>query len=377
LKKDYTVRSHQPGEEEEIAQILQIAFNGWPHIDLSCTPLEHWRWKYLENPLDANLITVCSSGGRLIGVMHSIPQKIKLKNDTYLIIYSCDTCVHPEYRGMGVYTNMYKFSDKEKEKQGFKSNYWVSSNPIVIKASSVHEHKFSHSITNLARIRDIEKQTEAMPIKNTLLMKKGYQAIELLNKIKNFFIKTPKKISDIKISEINNFDYRINEFWNEVSDQYDYIIVRDMEYLNWRYCDPRGGDFIIHLAEDNDIILGFSVLIINRYRADYPVGFIVDLLALKDRLDVADSLLSNAINYFDINNINIINYQIVKNHPYETIFKKHGFVDSRIRTSIFNDVDSAEELKEKYENLKKSPANRIYYSYGDIDSLPVDIPQYR
>jgi len=282
-----------------------------------------------------------------------------------------------KYRGLGVYTNMYKFGDEEREKQRFKSNYWVTSNPIVIKASSVRELKFSHRITNLARIRDIDKQIEAMPIKNTLLMKKGYQAIELLNKIKNFFIKSPKKISDIKISEINNFDHRINEFWDEISDQYDYIIVRDMEYLNWRYCDPRGGDFIIHLAEDNDIILGFSVLIINRYKNDYPVGFIVDLLALKDRLDVVDSLLSKAVDYFDANNINIINYQIVKNHPYEAIFKKHGFVDSRIRTYIFNDFEGDEELKEKYENLKKSPANRVYYSYGDIDSLPIDVPMYR
>ena len=376
MKKDYTVRSYRPGEEEEIVQILRIAFDGWPRIDLRCTPLEHWRWKYLENPLEANLITVCSSDGRLIGAMHSIPQKIKLQNDTYLINYSCDTCVHPEYRGLGVYTNMYKFGDEEREKQRFKSNYWVTSNPIVIKASSVRELKFSHRITNLARIRDIDKQIEAMPIKNTLLMKKGYQAIELLNKIKNFFIKSPKKISDIKISEINNFDHRINEFWDEISDQYDYIIVRDMEYLNWRYCDPRGGDFIIHLAEDNDIILGFSVLIINRYKNDYPVGFIVDLLALKDRLDVVDSLLSKAVDYFDANNINIINYQIVKNHPYEAIFKKHGFVDSRIRTYIFNDFEGAEE-KEKYANLKKSPANRVYYSYGDIDSLPIDVPMYR
>jgi len=41
LKKEFTIRDYTPGDEEEIVELLQLGFNGWPRFDINSSPLEH------------------------------------------------------------------------------------------------------------------------------------------------------------------------------------------------------------------------------------------------------------------------------------------------------------------------------------------------
>ena len=77
--------------------------------------------------------------------------------------------------------------------------------------------------------------------------------------------------------------------------------------MNWRFCDSRGGNYVVKMAEENGSILGYIILRINKIREDYPIGYIVDLLTLPERLDVVSDLISNSVNYFDVNDVNAIN----------------------------------------------------------------------
>jgi len=126
-------------------------------------------------------------------------------------------------------------------------------------------------------------------------------------------------------------------------------------------------------VEEDGHIIGYSVLRINRYQSDYPVGYIVDLLTLPDRPDAANELVEDAIKYFDSRKINIINYQVVKGHPYERILKRHGFLDSRIKIYVFyqplGNFDGMSKLK--------STPEKTFISWGDHDILPVRMPPYR
>jgi len=37
LNKGYAVRLYHPGDELEIVPLLQLAFDGWPHLDKECS----------------------------------------------------------------------------------------------------------------------------------------------------------------------------------------------------------------------------------------------------------------------------------------------------------------------------------------------------
>ena len=52
------IRSYQPGDEEEIVELLELVFGGWPKLDLNCDSINHWRWKYVDYPSGNVIVNV-------------------------------------------------------------------------------------------------------------------------------------------------------------------------------------------------------------------------------------------------------------------------------------------------------------------------------
>ena len=372
MKKEYDIRLYHPGDTGEILKLLQLAFNGWPHINLSCSTIEHWKWKHEDNPVGKSIISVGASDGKTIGCSHTIPLRMKIKDGVFLCCIGVDVAVRPNFRGIGVYGNMLDFKRRFEKQVGMKLHFTITGNPFIIKRLSKRESRFPLKIVNLVRILDINKHLKAMPINNGWFVKPGFHFVKLMNKLKNTYFATVSKF-DLQISDIDRFDEKIVEFCEQVSNHYDFILERSQEYLNWRYCDPRAGNFLVRQVCEEDQVLGYSVLKINRYKEDYPVGFVVDLLTLPKRFDVAEALAMDAINYFDNNDVNIVNYLVVKGHPYEDVLNRCGFLDSRIDINLFyTSLVNSDELS----MIKKSPASRIFFSWGDHDSLPTQSPYF-
>lgn len=375
LTDQYTIRPYRSGDEGEIVELLQKVFDDWPHFDLECTSLDHWRWKYQDNPFKGNFIVVGVDNDKIIGFEHSFPINIKVGDRVLLCTYAGDTGVHPDFRVRGVWKNLLKMNTGMRENAGVKYNYLVTRNPILIDQfmRSKDFHLFPWPIANLVRIKDINEQLRAMPVKNAWFIKLGFHVSKLFNQIINFRIDSESKLEDVTISEINIFDDRIDDFWKEVSDHYDFIVERRKNYLNWRYCDKRGGDFIVLQAECGGQVLGYTSLRINNYRKNYAIGYILDLLTLPGRLDVADALVAEAIGFFDRKDINIVNCQMIKGCPYERVLNRYGFLNSRINIKLFFNPLGEEDILDK---LDKITSDKVYISWGDQDALPIKIPPY-
>ena len=376
--KSFSVRPFRKGDEEEIVQLLQRVFDGWPRFDLGCSPVEHWRWKYIDNPLRGNVVTLAESGGEIIGVRHSLLKEILVNNSPFLWKYSADAAVDPAFRNMGVSKRMVELSrvlSKQVEVDYVYYVYYVSSNPIMVEHwLRTKRNPFPHDVSNLVWIQDIDRQMSAMPIDFAGFYKLGFKAVRSLNQMSNLLRKSVHPIHDLEIHKIDRFDERANAFWNDIRPHYRFISKRDVEYLNWRYCDLRAGDFVVKQAEWDEKILGYIILSLNRYQEDYPVGYIVDLLALPERLDVTDALARDALTFFSERGVNIVNCQVVRGHPYEGALKGSGFVDSRIRLHLFYRSYGPTDL---VRDLDSTPPEELHFMYGDIDSLPSTLPQTR
>src|SRR4029077_16724575 len=59
------------------------------------------------------------------------------------------------------------------------------------------------------------------------------------------------------IREMLAFDDRIESFWQQAAQPFDFVAVPPADWLNWRYCDARGGIGSVLLAEDDAELLGF------------------------------------------------------------------------------------------------------------------------
>lgn len=374
--KEYCIRPYKSGDEDKIVELLQAAFDGWPQMDLTCTSLDHWKWKYLDNPFEKNDIVVAGNEYRVIGCKHSIPLNIKVDSDIYFCNLGTDLAVHPEFRGLGISRKIRGLNTELKKKCGYEFAYFATSNPVMIQSFSGRP-RFPHDIVNLVRIRDIDEHLKNMPVENSWFMKLGFRTSSLFNDLRSFFDGSEYEGQDQKIWEVQTFDNRIDLFWNRISEHYSFIVERRRDYLNWRYCDPRGGDFIVKQIQEEKEVLGYCVLCINRYRRKYPIGYIVDMLTLPDQPELANALVADAVNFFDEQNINIVNYLIVKGHPYERILNRYGFLNSRLKIHVFFGRKILRTHSHVVKKIERSSANRVYFSYGDIDSLPATMPSYR
>ena len=207
-----------------------------------------------------------------------------------------------------------------------------------------------------------------MLTKSTEIFRKqiGYYVVKTLNVIGNLFTRRRRQPeSTHTISEIDVFDDRINEFYDGIKGHFSFMVERSRDYLNWRYCDFRGGDYVVRQFEEGGRVLGYVVLRVNRFREEYPTGYVVDLLTLPDRPDVAEALVSDAVGYFDGLGVNVVRYWVIKNHPYEKIFKKHGFVSFWKRAPVV--IFGPRSLNEDWDEFRGAPENRLHFQMGDTE----------
>lgn len=364
---DFSVRLYQSGDDEGIVQLLNEAFSGWPKFDLQCSPLDHWRWKYKDNPSKITIISLAESNNKIIGCFHVLPQRLKIGDDLLLSANGVDTATHLDFRGMGVYNKFRPIVDPLELELGIKFHYGIETNPILLeKVKKNNWSSFPYSLENMVRIRDISLHLTKFPSEQDFIKKYGFYTLKLLNKFKKSMKVSEKSYQDFKISGINRFDGRIDAFWDQIKEQYKFIVARDRDYLNWRYCDPRGGNYRVKIAEAQNQILGYIVLRINKYNLEYPVGYIVDLLTLPGHINVAGELAVDAINYFDRNNINKVQLNVLKTSSYESMFQRMGFINNPIKPYL---LYSPKFRNNTIDGLYKCDVNNVHFVYGDYDYI--------
>ena len=151
-----------------------------------------------------------------------------------------------------------------------------------------------------------------------------------------------------------------------MKDDYYFIIERTQKYLNWRYCDKRGGDYYVVTAEEGGDVLGYIVLRVNRKLEDYPVGTIVDLLTLPGRLDVARQLIVHAVDYFDESKVISMNVWTVKGHPYDVLYGGYGFLELNRKVRKFFNTTPV-DVGEEWGLFESAVPGQLHVQYGDAD----------
>jgi len=358
---DYEVREYRPGDEDQIVPLLQLVFDGWRDLDF-------WRWKYLDNPLKMNIIAVAESDGRIIGTDGAVYKRIKVGDNVLLGNYGTDGGVHPDFRRIGVFKNISILKEELRRKAGIEFNFFCTDNPIIIELFSKTHLTFPYFLLSYNRIKDILFHNRMNPTKSlsARLRRLGRYAFKLLHNFGNILFAKPVN-EDIRISEISEFDYRAETFWGEIRDHYDFIVERIRDYLNWNYCDPRGGDFTVKLAEEDGRMLGYVVLE-TKGSEEYPRGEVVDLLTVPGRIDAADALLKDANRFFDDNDINLVTSLVVEGHPFEMVFKRHGFRNIKRKMHVFYQcpkIDDAFAQRVKG-ILDTTEAGKVHLSSGDL-----------
>jgi len=365
MSQEAITRPYRKGDEEEIVRLLQTVFVGWPKFDLQCSSLDHWKWKYLDNPLKLNAVALAEFDGRLVGCNHGTYSKLKMGDKSLIAQQGGDLAIEKEFRGMKLYPKMQVVKDRLANDNKADIGYSLSNNPIVLRGELKTRSQFPSPLKHMIKVNDIDLHLK-MSDNPDFIKKISYITLKTMNKINYLFISVSNKTSkEIKTNSIDKFGENIDIFWNKIKEGYNFIFERDRSYLNWRYCDKRGGNFIINQATEGKNIVGYSIVRINRLKKEYPVGYIADLMTLPNRLDVAEVLFSEADEYFSKNKVNTIHSIAISGHLQEKLLIKHGFY--RYLEKYYLLYNTFKNLGNEHEVFIKSSPKKLHFEYGDLD----------
>jgi len=357
------VREYLPGDEESIVDLLIKVFGGWPHFNLNCSPLEHWRWKYLDNPKKLNAVCVAEDKGLIVGCEHGLFIDVKIGDDLVLAQLSGDAAIDPRHQGEGLYSKINKFRNTLPPMRRMDYSFWVTTNKKMIEFSRRRNYpRFPRRVSLMIRVKDLDLHFRLHKSDFALFKRLGYLTLANIGKIR--FDSRERVQGDYAIKSIKKFGEGIDIFWASVQPYYSYIVARARDYLNWRYCDPRAGDNYIIQAEDDSGSLGYCVYKINRFNPNYHEGLIMDLITLPGRVDVAQGLLVSALDYLDDSGVNLVSCWGVEGQSNTGVLRGLGFVDSRAPLDLSHRWVSRQVDESK---LLAAPPDKLHCQMGDLD----------
>lgn len=369
MADNYNVRQFRSGDEYKIIELLELVFGGWPHFDLKCSSLDHWYWKFEGYHPENQIICVAESGEKIIGCNQGQYARIKIGDAIILSRQGVDTAVHPDFRGKGVYSRLDKMKDTLYEKTDIKFVYFATTNPIVVKVDvKLGSRPFPHAVTKMIRVRNVDslaKERQNDSFFKKLEVRYLVKIAKLFNRFERFLLKTPKNDSDgLLVSDLEVFDEQANTLWDEEKKNYSFIKERTSEYLNWRYRDLRGGDYIVKQVRQGNTLLGYMVLRIKKYNPGQIEGYIIDVFTPLNRPDCFEALVREGVKFFDDAGVNTIYYCGVMGHPYLNLLKRYEFLDSRSIVNIYFGATLDEGNLSQFIN---APPGRLLLHFGDMD----------
>jgi hypothetical protein len=162
------------------------------------------------------------------------------------------------------------------------------------------------------------------------------------------------------VREIDAFDERVDRLWEEASASFDVMLLRDAQFLNWRYCDPRAGHYTVLMAEEAGRVLGYAAVQVSHGR-----GYLSDVLVLPDRMDVLDSLLAHARGRLRDAGAAVAIAWCPTLHPYRSVLEQYGFfVRPRARELAYRPLHRRAEAELRF---LQDAQTRLHFTAGDVD----------
>jgi hypothetical protein len=359
LDEEISSRLYREEDTEKIINILKRVFDYWRRYP---SPLDYWNWRYLETPIKKNIISLGLVNNEIVGCSHNNSLGIKLNDKTGFCYLIGSSAVLPEYQGKGVYIKIRALHNEIKAKEGSILNFWITENPILIESDKKQGYyPFPFKIKQLVNIKNIDLYFKTRKIKHSFVKKMVYKSLTQFNKHKPGI--TWSGTPNFRIEKVSYFPQSIDNFWNKIKDNYSFILERNQEYLNWRYCDVRGGDYSKLVAFSGDEIIGFIVTS-EKQVGNSREGFIVDYLVLPEELMALRALFERSCDYLFSKGINRISCWSIEGSNVDRVMPRMGFLYDFTDRYIGIEIDDKE-----YDLLSRASPKMIHLVNGDVETL--------
>jgi hypothetical protein len=99
------------------------------------------------------------------------------------------------------------------------------------------------------------------------------------------------------VVRLNAFDDRADRLWERARRPDRAMIIRDHQYLNWRYCQRPDATYTLYGVERGSELVGFLVARTTTYQG-MRWGYVIDFLTPENERGVLSSLIDAALDEF-------------------------------------------------------------------------------
>lgn len=342
--------TYKPGDEKDINKLFNVVF-------FSNRTLSEWHWKFTDSP--RMVIILARDAGKIIGHIGCMLLKLKYFDKSVNIMHAVDYMVHPNYRmGNGnISVRMYQKALEIQQLQDIHCAYAFPNRTGYVGAKRFFKYNDHLKIeTHFKRMSWRLAVARRIPSSGIVHAADGIS--RLTNRVWTK-IRSGKGNDGVLYKWVNTLDRkRINRFWETVKDQYDILLRRDYEYLNWRYVRKPDTQYYILQAEFDGEISGVAV-VRNADLAHGRAGLIMECLA-RDAV-IIDGLLTRSLLLLSDLKTDYVLCRITS----EDNLKRSGFLP---RTGLSGEYSICKIFKAPVDEKFFRDNARWHITFGDSDS---------
>ncbi|ARI76190.1 GNAT family N-acetyltransferase [Halobacillus mangrovi] len=302
-----TIRRYQQGDEAQIQSLFHKTF----HTERGQNV---WRWKFIENPKQERpFILVWDEDGQILGHISLWVSDAYINGEKKKVGLRVDTMVDPDARGKGIYKQLNKALLEEAKADDIAYLYGFPAPKA--KELFVRYTEATH-LTDMPRYVFIQHPVALLASK--------LAPLKLFKPLDGVFekLKRPSFSSDkrLQVKKVTHCDERFDELAKKTSTQEEAALIRDADYLNWRYHDHPVNKYTMAAVYDHDELKGYVVTKLTEGK--FKNGLIIDWLAV-DEDSVWETLLEAAFHHLSEADL-IQSWQLSHTIGAE-VLKKHNF----------------------------------------------------
>lgn len=320
---------------------------------------EYYHWLYFQNPVSGSSFWAAHHDGEIVGISTVISKSMAIFGDKIKIGEDAAGFVHPSFQGRGIRKNLFNANMEKVAQEGMTTIFGISRTRKIHRA-----YKKAHFL----EIPSLKLRCLIKPVKlrKFLRAKTGLKMVSLAGEfmVEPFYNLAFKKPSStlsrtISVQREDHISSEFDDFYQGCSKNYDFIQVRDSQYLDWRYF--KGPDpYEFFTLRENSRIVGYFV--INRIPwRNMCIGNIVDFLTLENNPRLIELIISWSAFELQKRGVDLMQAWAVKGSLYYPIFLKYGFIPFRKIKVLFNPSELVKSL------LDKNPV--VHFAAGDSDYL--------
>jgi len=316
------------------------------------------KWEYFKNPAGEAIIKFAKNEDKeIVGQYVLDTMFVKVFNKQLKATLSLNTLTKKEFLRQGIFETLGKEAFKTCEDEQYAFTYGYpnqNSHPGFIKKLNFID---LHKIPLLIYPCNVK----------SLVKKKINKTLALF--VPNIFFSLNKKTNGMNIIDLKEEDLAsLDVFWEEIKDKYSIMVVRNKDFLKWRYMDIPIRKYSIFAYKRDNKIIGYIVAII-KVVDGIKNGMIVDFLIKDNEIEIGKKLIFRCFEMFRQNDVELLGCLMLEHTVEYKILKKCGFIrcPKFLEPQPFPLIYRAHI--EEYDTEQMKDINNWFVSMGDYDVI--------